>query len=123
MSDDAKVAARLLTHALMCEEVAATSWNEDIAIELEKLAGDCRKAAAEIIRSSPGPSGANVSTFSAPAISNRNAAGRVTVRALDKAVIDDWKANLSSRGDLARTSSAHGGEHEIVSGARRRNLQ
>ncbi len=50
MSDDAKIAARLLAHALMCEKAAATSWNEEIAIELEKLAHDCRKAAAEVSR-------------------------------------------------------------------------
>jgi hypothetical protein len=49
MSDDLKpsrMAERLLAHATMCQEAARLSWDEAIAVELEKLADDCRQAAA-----------------------------------------------------------------------------
>jgi hypothetical protein len=41
-----KMAERLLAHATMCQEAASLSWDEAIAVELEKLAEDCRQAAA-----------------------------------------------------------------------------
>jgi hypothetical protein len=40
------MADRLLAHATMCEKAASLSWDEAIAFELEKLAKDCRQAAA-----------------------------------------------------------------------------
>jgi len=40
------MAERLLAHATMCQEAARLSWDEAIAFELEKLADDCRQAAA-----------------------------------------------------------------------------
>ena len=46
MSDRSKMAERLLAHATMCQEAASLTWNEAIAFELEKLAEDCRQAAA-----------------------------------------------------------------------------
>lgn len=46
MTDHLKIAERLLAHATMCQQAASLSWDEAIAIELEKLAEDCRKAAA-----------------------------------------------------------------------------
>ena len=120
MTDDAKVAARLLAHAVMCEEAAAISWNEEISIELAKLARDCRKAAAEILRArADGPTDPGDPLPSAP---NQNAARNVTVRLDNEAVVNDWKTHSASRGDLAGTSGSHGGEHEIISGTRRRSL-
>jgi hypothetical protein len=41
-----RMAERLLAHATMCQEAARLSWDEAIAFELEKLADDCRQAAA-----------------------------------------------------------------------------
>ena len=46
MPDRLKMADRLLAHATMCEKAASLTWDEAIAIELEKLAEDCRQAAA-----------------------------------------------------------------------------
>jgi hypothetical protein len=46
MPDRSKIADRLLAHATMCEKAASLSWDEAIAFELEKLAEDCRQAAA-----------------------------------------------------------------------------
>jgi hypothetical protein len=40
------MADRLLAHATMCQRAASLSWDEAIAVELEKLAEDCRLAAA-----------------------------------------------------------------------------
>jgi hypothetical protein len=40
------MAERLLAHASMCKQAASLSWDEAIAVELEKLADDCRRAAA-----------------------------------------------------------------------------
>jgi hypothetical protein len=45
MSDTSKMAERLLTHATMCQHAASLCWNEEIAVELERLADDCRQAA------------------------------------------------------------------------------
>jgi hypothetical protein len=45
MSDTSKIAERLLTHAAMCRQAASLCWNEEIAVELERLADDCRQAA------------------------------------------------------------------------------
>ena len=39
------MADRLLAHATMCQQAASLSWDEAIAVELEKLAEDCRLAA------------------------------------------------------------------------------
>jgi hypothetical protein len=36
---------RLLAHARLCREIAAASWNEEIARELEQLARECKRAA------------------------------------------------------------------------------
>jgi hypothetical protein len=41
-----KMAERLLAHASLCQHAASLSWDEAIAVELEKLADDCRQAAA-----------------------------------------------------------------------------
>jgi len=46
MHERAKIAERLLAHATVCQEAANSCWNEAIAFELEKLADDCRQAAA-----------------------------------------------------------------------------
>jgi hypothetical protein len=49
MSDRSKpsrMAECLRAHATMCQEAASLSWDEAIAFELEKLANDCRQAAA-----------------------------------------------------------------------------
>jgi hypothetical protein len=46
MCNQSKIAERLLAHATMCEEAASLCWDERVAIELEKLARDCRQAAA-----------------------------------------------------------------------------
>jgi hypothetical protein len=49
MSDRSKpsrMAERLRAHASMCQHAASLSWDEAIAFELEKLANDCRQAAA-----------------------------------------------------------------------------
>ena len=46
MSEGSKIAQRLLAHAAMCQEAASQCWNETVAFELEKLADDCRQAAA-----------------------------------------------------------------------------
>jgi hypothetical protein len=49
MSDRSKpsrMAECLRAHATMCQEAASLSWDEAIAVELEKLANDCRQAAA-----------------------------------------------------------------------------
>jgi hypothetical protein len=40
-----KISERLLAHARICRQIAAVSWNEEIARELEQLAGDCKRAA------------------------------------------------------------------------------
>lgn len=45
MSERSKMAEQLLAHAAMCQRVASQCWNEEIAIELEKLGQDCQKAA------------------------------------------------------------------------------
>ena len=45
-SKPSKMAERLLAHASMCQQAASLSWDEAIAFELEKLANDCRQAAA-----------------------------------------------------------------------------
>jgi 6,7-dimethyl-8-ribityllumazine synthase len=36
---------RLLAHARLCQAIAAASWNEEIARELEQLARECERAA------------------------------------------------------------------------------
>ena len=46
MSERSKIADRLMAHATMCQKAASLCWNEAIAFELEKLADDCRQAAA-----------------------------------------------------------------------------
>ena len=46
MSEQSKLAERLLVHAAMCEKAASLSWDEVMAFELEKLAEGCREAAA-----------------------------------------------------------------------------
>ena len=120
MSDNAKVAARLLAHAQMCEEAAAISWNEDISVELQKLAHECRKAAAELLRSRADD--AMVSHDSALTMSNQDPARNDIVGVNDMAVTNGWKTNPPSRRDLAGTAAPHGGEHEIVPGARRRSV-
>ena len=45
-SKPSKMAQRLLAHATMCQQAASLAWDEAIAMELEKLAEDCRHAAA-----------------------------------------------------------------------------
>ncbi len=40
-----KITERLLAHARLCRQIAAASWNEEIARELEQLARDCKRAA------------------------------------------------------------------------------
>jgi hypothetical protein len=45
MSDISKMAERLLMQATICRHAASLCWNEEIAIELERLADDCRQAA------------------------------------------------------------------------------
>jgi hypothetical protein len=56
-SQNSKMADRLLAHATMCQQAASLSWDEAIAVELEKLAEDCRLAAAacepELSRAGP----------------------------------------------------------------------
>ena len=39
---------RLLAHAAMCEEAASLCLSEDMAREFEKLATECREAAADL---------------------------------------------------------------------------
>jgi hypothetical protein len=63
-----KVTERLLAHARLCRQLAAASWNEEIAGELEQLASDCKRAAA--ISESFTPQSA--------IIPNADAEGRVT---------------------------------------------
>ena len=46
MHERSKIAERLLAHAAMCQEAASLCSNEAMAFELEKLADDCRQAAA-----------------------------------------------------------------------------
>ena len=48
VSNSAKIAERLLAHARLCRQIAGASWNEDTAEELERLAAECTRAAAEI---------------------------------------------------------------------------
>lgn len=40
-----KITERLLAHARLCRQIAAASWNEEMARELEQLARDCKRAA------------------------------------------------------------------------------
>jgi hypothetical protein len=42
-----KVSERLLAHAVLCRHMASKTWNEQIASELERLAEECTRAAAE----------------------------------------------------------------------------
>ncbi len=46
MFERSKMAQRLLAHATLCQHAASFSWDEAIAVELEKLADGCRQAAA-----------------------------------------------------------------------------
>lgn len=45
MSVRSNLAERLLAHATTCQKVASSCWDKTIAVELEKLAEDCRQAA------------------------------------------------------------------------------
>jgi hypothetical protein len=45
MPNSAKVVERLLAHARLCREIAALSWNEASAQQLEELAVACVLAA------------------------------------------------------------------------------
>jgi hypothetical protein len=44
---------RLLAHARLCRQIARQSWNEDTAAELEWLAQECDRAAAQDIPVEP----------------------------------------------------------------------
>ena len=48
MIDRRKLTERLLAHATMCQEAASLSWDEEVAVELEKLAEECFTAAREL---------------------------------------------------------------------------
>jgi hypothetical protein len=58
-SNRSRMAERLLAHATMCQQAASLSWDEAIALELEKLAEDCRQAAAvcepDLMHATPTP--------------------------------------------------------------------
>jgi len=41
-----KIAERLLAHSLFYRHIAESSWNEEIAGKLERLAADCTRVAA-----------------------------------------------------------------------------
>lgn len=43
-----KMAERLLAHARLCRHIAEQSWNEETARELDTLAQECMRAAAEL---------------------------------------------------------------------------
>lgn len=43
-----KIAERLLAHARLCQHIAEQSWNEETARELDTLAKECVRAAAEL---------------------------------------------------------------------------
>lgn len=55
MPNSAKVVQRLLAHARLCREIAASSWDETSAQKLEELAAACVKAAG--VTEEPAPSG------------------------------------------------------------------
>ena len=46
------VAARLLAHARLCRHMASQTWSEEVASELEQLAAECSRAAAEVANES-----------------------------------------------------------------------
>ena len=47
MSQPSTIAQRLLAHARICREIAATTLNEETASKLERLANDCIEAARD----------------------------------------------------------------------------
>lgn len=44
----ARIAERLIAHARLCRHIAEESWNEDTARQLDTLALECERAAAEL---------------------------------------------------------------------------
>ena len=46
MSPTSQLAEHLLAHALLCRQIARECLNEETAAELEKLAAECDRAAA-----------------------------------------------------------------------------
>ncbi len=43
-----KIAERLRAHARLCRQIARESWNEEMAVELTRLADQCLEAADNI---------------------------------------------------------------------------
>jgi hypothetical protein len=53
VSTSSKLADRLLAHARLCRQIARQSWNEHTAAELERLANECDRAAAQDMPMAP----------------------------------------------------------------------
>ena len=47
MYDQSNLAERLLAHARLCRQIAHESWHEDTRIDLERMARECDRAAAQ----------------------------------------------------------------------------
>jgi hypothetical protein len=43
--NSSKIAERLRAHARLCRQIAAQSWNQEVAERLEELAEECSRAA------------------------------------------------------------------------------
>ena len=48
MSPSSQHAERLHAHARLCRQIARECWDKETAAELEKLAEECDRAAAEV---------------------------------------------------------------------------